>query len=398
MKRSWKMRMAAGCLVTLLGMSVTACGTSAGTYAKSYMNNVSKILAAGNSSAKAGTGSGADIFDASDAIALDTPSDFAVDENGNYSFRGVENADFYLIYFCDLSATDDDDDYLFASSPITEDGSDIYTGKCEDLFQFNYGEFLVKVYAFPEMTDSSYSRSGAASVSYTVRGSQDAPEIAYFWNTNDKSLELVLTNVERYTYQAYPDSVEVTFTNTADESDQTVVTMEGISAENYAVSTEALAENTSYHVTAVANSSSAYVTNAVSDKTEVAQDVTFGNINILSEGYAYSDGWATFPRLTESFDLDGGSAGIVTGKFGAIEVSVEAQKARTSAGSSYSYTVMLDFGGFSMDGTLELKSDGTLELTENGGGPVAAGVITGSWVENGDQTATLSFDPANIKS
>ena len=40
---------------------------------------------------------------------LATPTDFTVDENGSYSFTGVEDAEYYLLYFCDPTATGDDD-------------------------------------------------------------------------------------------------------------------------------------------------------------------------------------------------------------------------------------------------------------------------------------------------
>ena len=65
---------------------------------------------------------------------------------------------------------------------------------------------------------------------------------------------------------------------------------------------------------------------------------------------------------------------------------------------AYSYTIAVDFGGFSLAGTLDLMADGTMTFTENGGGPISAGSITGSWVDNGDGTATLSYRPADIQS
>lgn len=397
MKKNLFRRLSAGLTAALLLLGCTGCSTSAGENASSYFGNVSKImgnLTSGSQTSSDQTGAS----DASQATPLDTVSEFTLDADGSYSFKGVEDAGFYLIYFCAPDAVDDDADYIYASSPIEETGAETYTGNCGDLFQFAYGEYLVKVFAFPELTDDARSRSAGAAAEYVKTGAQADPELDYFWDTNTGALELVLTNVGTYTYQAYPDSVDVTFTNLADSSDTVTVSLEGVSDENTAVTTDALTKGASYSVTAVSNSGSEFVTNAASNVVTVAQELTLGDVNILSANYSYSDGWATYPRLVESFPLSGGAAGQLSGKFGSAIVDIAATPADTSAGSDYSYTVKVDFGGFALDGTLELKSDGSAEMTENGGGPIAAGAITGSWVDNGDGTATISYSPADIKS
>lgn len=65
---------------------------------------------------------------------LATPTDFTVDENGSYSFTGVEDAEYYLLYFCDPTATGDDDSYIYTSGPINANSSNTYSGSCADEF------------------------------------------------------------------------------------------------------------------------------------------------------------------------------------------------------------------------------------------------------------------------
>ena len=103
---------------------------------------------------------------------LAAPQDFRVGADGSYSFTGSEGAEYYLLYFCAPDATSDNDSFLYSSSPINEDGSGTYTGQCSDLFDYAYGEYLVKVFAFPDITSEDYSMSTAASASYTYSGEQ----------------------------------------------------------------------------------------------------------------------------------------------------------------------------------------------------------------------------------
>jgi hypothetical protein len=388
-----------GLLAGMLALGCTACSTSAVTNANSYFSSVSKIvdnLTSANKAPSASESKGGE--QSSAATPLDGVTNFTVDADGNYSFTGCEGAGFYLIYFCDVAATDDEDDYIYASSPIEEDGSGNCSGNCADLFDFSYGQYLVKAFAFPELTDTTRERSTAAMQEYTVVGAQDSPVIDYFWDTNEQLLEIVLTNIDAYTYQAYPDSVDVTFSNVSNSADNVTVSLTDINADHYSVTTDQLKKDQTYTVTAVSNSASEYVTNAVSDAVNVVDELYLGEINVLSDNYTFSDGWATFPRLVECADLNGGQAGEVSGKFGGIYAPVETTAISANAGSAHSYTIKIDFGGFAMDGTLELKLDGTAEMTENGGGPVSAGTVFGSWVDNGDGTATISYSPSGITS
>lgn len=384
----------------LMCMGLAGCGSSAGKHLKSYYNNASAIVGNLASSGKSASSSGTkEDIQVSSAQQLSTPADFAVDAEGNYSFAGVENADFYLIYLCDESATKDEDDYLYSSDPIQETGAGSYSGKLSDSLQAAYGKYLVKVFAFPELTDTTYSMSSAALAEYTYSGTQNNPKIDYFWNTVDGTMELVLTNVGDYTYQAYPDEVSVTFADAENPEDTVLVSMTDISEDNNTATTNQLAKGIAYNVSAVSKSGSEYVLNQESDVVTVAEGLILGEVNILSEQYTWSDGWASFPRLTPAFDLaNGGSAGTMTGRQGAMSAELEAVPVSANAGCDYSYTVTVDFGGFTMDGTLDLKTDGTVEWNENGGGPISAGSIYGCWSNNGDGTAAISFAPADISS
>ena len=131
-------RAAVGLMAAALCLTCTACGSSAGTHLASYFSRAGDIVSNLASGSNVPGGTSAQTPDSSDpsssAVQLSTPANFAVDAEGNCSFDGVENASFYLIYFCEPTATEDGDDYLFASSPIYDDDSATYTGKCSDLF------------------------------------------------------------------------------------------------------------------------------------------------------------------------------------------------------------------------------------------------------------------------
>lgn len=225
----------------------------------------------------------------------------ALDENGNYSFTGVADADYYLVYFCAPDATSDSDPFLFSSNSIdaTGTGGETYSGNIDDLVQYGYGEYLVKVFAFPSLNDASHAMSTAATATYSFSGAQDAPVIEYLWNTFDGTVDVQLSNIDTYMYQAYPDSVEVTFTNTADPSDTVVVTIEDLSADHYSATSDALTRGATYDITAVNHSENAYVTNGTSDTAQVAQGVTFGGHNVISADYYYTDGTFRFDQYSE---------------------------------------------------------------------------------------------------
>ena len=95
-------RAAVGLMAAALCLTCTACGSSAGTHLASYFSRAGDIVSNLASGSNVPGGTSAQTPDSSDpsssAVQLSTPANFAVDAEGNYSFDGVENASFYLIY------------------------------------------------------------------------------------------------------------------------------------------------------------------------------------------------------------------------------------------------------------------------------------------------------------
>ena len=397
-----KKRIAALLGTMILVMLVFSGCTSAFTNASTYFSNTGTILgilfSSGNTNSTKETVS-------NPTKALDAPENFSVDPNGEYSFDAVDGASYYLLYFCEPTATEDGDDFLFSSEQIpSEDSVSSYSGNLNDLIDYGYGSYLVKVFAFPELGDSEYAMSSAASTEYALSGVLEEPQIAYFWNTFDNTLDMQLDNIDNYTYQVYPDEVTVTFTNVEDASDQVIVTMEAPTPENSSASTDALTRGMTYNVTAVGTSSSEYVTNPTTDTAAVGQNVTFGEINVITDGYTYTDnikGELAYPRVCLEFNLEnGGSIGSSIGTYGPISFNSTPIEASADALYTYEIEIQMQVWGdmvWTLPGTLNLNSDGTFLLQEFGmKGPVPPSAISGIWMDNGDGTATLSYDPSTV--
>ena len=387
-------------LLCTLALLCTACAsTTALDNIGTYYSEVGAVLddwfASSSGGGVSGGGEGAA------AAALDAPGSFTLD--GNYSFTGVADADYYLVYFCAPDATSDSDPFLFSSNSIdaTGTGGETYSGSIDDLVQYGYGEYLVKVFAFPSLNDASHAMSTAATATYSFSGAQDAPVIEYLWNTFDGTVDVQLSNIDTYMYQAYPDSVEVTFTNTADPSDTVVVTIEDLSADHYSATSDALTRGATYDITAVNHSENAYVTNGTSDTAQVAQGVTFGGHNVISADYYYTDGIArnsfSYPQYVDRFDLING--GVFNCGNSSISFNFTATPTAASAGSAYTYSMTSDNRPFAIqDGTLELYTDGTFRFDQYSEmPPQGPSHIEGIWTDNGDGTANLSFDHSTLR-
>lgn len=389
-------KLLAGAMAILMCLSCTSCGSSVTSNTKIYFSQVSAVL--GNLFAKQDKPEGGNTQSGTTGTPLAAPQDFQVGADGSYSFTGSEGAEYYLLYFCAPDATSDNDSFLYSSSPINEDGSGTYTGQCSDLFDYAYGEYLVKVFAFPDITSEDYSMSTAASASYTYSGKQNAPKIAYYWNTFDGTMGVQVANLDEYLYQAYPDQVDVTFTNVEDSADTVTISVEGVSPENFSAQTDKLTRGAAYRVTAVAASGSAYVTNPTSDTATVADALLLGDHHQFTDGYSYSDGFSdnnyNWPVLCESFDLsNGGTAGTAPSRKGTLTLDLKPQPATDDA--AYSYTMEVD-GRFPLTGTAQLYADGTFQMEETGGGPISISTIQGTWTDNGDGTAVLSYDHSTV--
>ena len=390
-------------LMCALALLCTACSsTTALDNIDTYYSEVGAVLDDWFSSSSGADTSGTG-GSTTAATALDAPGSFTLDADGNYSFNGVADADYYLVYFCAPDATNDSDPFLFSSGSIdaTGTGGETYSGSIDDLVQYGYGEYLVKVFAFPSLNDASHAMSTAATATYSFSGAQDAPVIEYLWNTFDGTVDVQLSNIDTYMYQAYPDSVEVTFTNTADPSDTVVVTIEDLSADHYSATSDALTRGATYDITAVNHSENAYVTNGTSDTAQVAQGVTFGGHNVISADYYYTDGIArnsfSYPQYVDRFDLING--GVFNCGNSSISFNFTATPTAASAGSAYTYSMTSDNRPFAIqDGTLELYTDGTFRFDQYSEmPPQGPSHIEGIWTDNGDGTANLSFDHSTLR-
>ena len=385
----------------VLGLLCTSCATTALDNINTYYDEVGAVMDDWFASSTSAGGSATE--SQSTAAKLDAPADFTLSENGDYSFTGVANADYYLVYFCAPDATGDSDPFLFSSNSIaaTGTGGETYSGNIDDLVQYGYGEYLVKVFAFPSLNDSAHAMSTAATATYSFSGAQDAPVVDYLWNTFDGTVDVQVSNIADYMYQVYPDTVEVTFTNTADAADAVVVTVEDLSADQYNAVSDALTPGATYDITAVAHSESAFVTNPTSDTTQVAQGVTFDGHNVISANYYYTDGIArnsfSYPQYVDRFDLTNG--GVFNCGNSSISFNFTATPTAASAGSAYTYSMTSDNRPFSIkDGTLELYTDGTFRFDQYSEmPPQGPSHIEGIWTDNGDGTANLSFDHSTLR-
>lgn len=381
-----------------MAAGLTGCGSSLAANTNNYFTNVSSILHTLQTNGKQQAASSSTV--SNDGSQLATPTDFTVDESGNYSFTGVENAKYYLLYFCAPDATGDNDSFIYTSEPIDATESNTYSGKCSDEFDYAFGSYLAKVYAFPDLTDKEHSMSKAATAEYSCSGNQSAPELNYYWNTFDGTMGIQVANLDVYEFEAYPDKVDITFTNTENSADVVTLTMENVTPDNNQLDTDALTAGATYDVTAVSTSNSEYVLNQTSDTTKVAEGLHLGESSVMTAGYSYSDGFANnifnWPRVCESFDLEnGGVAGVVVAAPEVGGGTCDFVATPVSSGDG-NYTYDLIAGLYTRSGKLELKADGTFTAELEGWGPVNSSEYSGSWIDNGNGTATLSYDPSTL--
>ena len=391
MKRMKKLPLllAAGMLCVLC----TSCATTAASNAERYFNNVNTIMGNLFSSGKVPAGSGSSEAPAA-ADPLPTPTDFVMGEDGTYSFAGVEGADYYLLYFCAPDTADGDSSFLYSSEPIPSDhGAGTYAGSYLDILQAAYGEYLARIVAFPAIGDNSRSMSAPVAAPFTAVGEQSTPRLEYFWDPFSGTMNFQLSNVGAYTYQAYPEKIEVTCANVNNPADTVNAVLEGVEPSNVNFSTQ-LTKGETYTITAHAVSGSEYVTNPTSGESVVGEEVALGELNLLSAAYSYSHGSVNFPLLTEGFDLiHGGSAGDLAGWIGSY--SYDCTPVEASPGSAYTYDVSIYYVDQGQ-GTLELREDGTATLSHTQWAFVRAAHIDGVWIDNGDGTATLNFNTGSV--
>ena len=457
------MKKASIALGLCLCLALTGCSTSLGSNTSTYFSQLqSKIALLGNSladveqaQAQAAGSESSETEADTGKTALASPGDWSVDAAGNYTFSGVEGADYYIIYMYDtLSA---DTSYAYMSVNIPEDGSGTYSGSLRDLFDYCYGIYNAEIVAYPAVGSKDVKKSAPSACDFSATGEVPAAQIAYLWDCFTNTLSVQLINVEEYGASSYPTGMEVTFTNTADASDVITFQLENVNAvdQTFYASTQQVTPNATYTGLATLTWDEQVVTNASASLT-LENVTTASDKNAMTDGYGYLNTAVyqslDYPMVVTDFDpRAGGSAGTwyyyinafttnkgveipctftdclnfqgEKGSMGAEyhdgeDVAFTVTPTAASAGSAYSYTLYVAgprdvvslFDGFFFndmpagEGTLELYEDGTFEMAilapESDGSDtgmpgrraLSASSISGLWVENGDGTLTLSYD------
>lgn len=452
-----KKKLLASVQAALLFLALTGCSTTLGTNTSTYFSEMSEKFGLWMSNLSLDLSEtdshGEESPEVDDGkIALDSPANWSVDENGNYTFDGVDGANYYIIYLYD--SQDESGSYAFMSSNLNEDGSGTYTGALSDLFDYCYGLYDAEVVAYPVVGATDYKYSEPAVCSFSVTGEVPEASVGYLWDCFTGTLSVELLNIEEYSASAYPTLVSVTFTNQADSSDSVTLSFENASIEDdvFSASTQEVTPDATYDVSASVTWNTEIVTN--SEMTvNLGSVTTASDKNAMTEGYGYlnSDIYLSmdYPMVVTDFDPEvGGSAGtwyffinaFVTNKGVSIpttfkdclnfqgekggmgadyhdgeDVEFNVTPTTTSAGSAYSYTLEVSgprnvismFDGFFYNdmpagtGSLELYTDGTFLMTIDppsgdsdgiGSRGISGSSISGLWVENGDGTLTLSYD------
>ncbi len=432
-----KKRWMAVALLMITSLGLAGCGSSMKESTEQYFSAVSSRL-----SGLSGSNSSSS-EEKSNKTALETPGNLAVDEEGNYTFTGVENSSYYIVYMYDANGTEGDG-YIQISDNIAEDGSGTYTGNLSDSMSFGYGDYRIEVVAYPEVTDEVYRKSEAASCEYLLTGTVAEPAYAYLWDSFSGTLSVQMTSIGDYKFTAYPELLEVVLTNKDDASDVINLTLEDLTLidDKFIVSTTDVKKDATYDITASATWDELIVTNP-SAETEVGTVTVSSKENAVSWGYGYCDtsrySFLDYPMVAENFDLEtGGSIGVWYSftPYSSVGYSVQNAEATATWQEEYSeyftatptdttdealhaYSVevadsngnavyMSDFGMLTemegpITGTLEIYEDGTFKLALDGremvwievkgsGLNFAPCTVEGTWIENEDGTVTLNYD------
>lgn len=416
-------------------LCLAGCSTSVVEQTTSYFTRIGEKLAilAGDD-----TSDDSSSDEDSTKTALSAPESFTVDTDGSYSFSAVENADYYIVYMYD--ANSEDEEYLYISSNIEDDGSSSYSGTLTEL-GYAYGDYRVEVIAYPEVGDETYRKSDASSVEFVCSGEVADPEVSFLWDGFEGTFTIQLSNFSDYSASAYPDLLTVTLTNESDSSDVVTVTIEDMDPEDdtWYTSTTEVTEGTTYAVTASVEWDEVIVTNASFDldlgsfTADADYNASYGVVGYLnSDIYDSMD----FPMVADSLSTEAeSSAGvwysftplsvghkgeITTASFGTSYYEYTATPTETTSGSAYSFTIVASsvslveesadanpWGATTTTtdytGELELYEDGTFNLhldyqylgVNAWSGEISEFLgsdISGTWVMNDDGTIHLSYD------
>ena len=287
-----------------MGM-LSGCSTKVGEHSSTYFKQMSYVFTTAAKNA-----SGADVASSLDPNALLAPGNFTVDEDGSYSFDGVENAQYYYIYVYSNSTTKD---AAAQSEKIVEDGSGTYTGSLSDFANLTYQDWTVRVVAYPD-ANGELKASPASSVTYTKSGAVDygEPQLYYMWSLASKTLTIKVDDME-YGNTAYPTNIHLTLTNDADAGDVIELDIDDISSSSATASTTAAKEDATYSIKADFTWDADFVSNP-EYSVSGAEAQTSSTENKIAGDFYYSSAIFKafdFPHVQENFDpVQGGQAGM----------------------------------------------------------------------------------------
>lgn len=444
----------------LCGTLLTGCASTMSSNSSVYMTQMSQKMNVWKNSigapAQADSSAASSSEEVDDGTArVATPANWTVNESGEYSFDGVEDAAYYIIYLYDKNDTSGS--FAYMSTNIEDDGSAAYTGKLSDLFGYCYGLYDAEVVAYPEVGVTDVKKSKAAECDFTVTGEVPDASVGYLWDGFTNTFGVELLNFEEYAASSFPTEVKVTLTNQSDSADVVTLDIQNVSIDDnvFSAETQDVTLGATYAVQASMTWDSEVVTNA-SATLDLGTVTTAEGQNAMTDGYGYlnTDVYLSldYPMVKTDFDLaNGGSAGtwyffvnaFTTNKGVAIpttfvdcrnfqgekssmggdyhdgeDVEFTVTPTAANSGAAYSYDLTVAgprdvvslFDGFFWNdmpdgtGTLDLYSDGTFKMVilppqSNGdsAGPMgprglAGSSIEGNWTDNGDGTATLSYN------
>lgn len=418
-----------------MGM-LSGCSTKVGEHSSTYFKQMSYVFTTAAKNA-----SGADVASSLNPNALLAPGNFTVDEDGSYSFDGVENAQYYYIYVYSNSTTKD---AAAQSEKIVEDGSGTYTGSLSDFANLTYQDWTVRVVAYPD-ANGELKASPASSVTYTKSGAVDygEPQLYYMWSLASKTLTIKVDDME-YGNTAYPTNIHLTLTNDADAGDVIELDIDDISSFSATASTTAAKEDATYSIKADFTWDADFVSNP-EYSVSGAEAQTSSTENKIAGDFYYSSAIFKafdFPHVQENFDpVQGGQAGMWfnNGSESSTrmpwETEAEDDDTDTNAyfeatpkaaenGAEYSYDIIvsspsgsitatpkLSPGGATTKhifGTLDIYADGTFKMnieyqylrtdSMNAAVYYVPGVeCDGIYSVNADGTLNLSYDHENAK-
>ena len=234
-----------------------------------------------------------------------------MDEQGNYSFDAVENAQYYYVYIYDsessVSAT-------AQSGKIPDDGSASYSGNINDFARLTYEDWSVRVTAYPDFDNSDLAASPEAKATYVRSGAVDPgePGFYYMWTVVSGTLEIKLDGMN-YGSTAYPTDVILTLTNRDDPVDVITMDLGAVTSSSVTGETTEARPDAVYDITADFTWDENYVSNPAFTAAG-GEAFTSSSDNLIDGDFYYSSAIFLkfdFPHVQMDFDpVKGGEAGV----------------------------------------------------------------------------------------